>query len=508
MASPTQYFPVYFAPDKDPSWTVNPGVLIDLTNFVPSKRNTLKTWQADHTTAVYGSAPIDDLTDGTLLAGAIFKSSASSARFILGTTKQIFEKAPASSGYTSRKTLSADAPDMCFTTFGNDIIAVSKTNNPQVSTSTTFSDLGGTPPKAFCCTTQKNFVILGDTNDGVNDLGDQVWWSGIGNDATWTPSASTQAGNLRLRDTPGAIKGLVNLRDAVAVYKQDSIYILDYQGSPLLWTARLVSDRVGCASPNGVAVVNGIHYFMHRTGVYRFDGASVQPIGDSVNRYLFDKMVTQANYQTAQAIYDEYEGLVVWFFKTNGSAAGNRNYGLAYNVQTNSFGFINGAWTSPGDGTGLGTCYGVIKATLGDIYAWDSTLGANLSNIITFGGVSGTGVGELRSPAIGTAGYPSGGLTVTTGDIGDEINKTQLTMVKPHHLAAHAGGDANSSGMYAYYKNSGSETYSPSVVFDWSTTTRRFQGDVNARYLRLLVPTYRYGELAGLHITARNAGSE
>jgi hypothetical protein len=505
---PAKYFPVYFAPDMDPSWTVNPGVLIDVANMVPSKRNTLKSWKCDHTAAIYASAPIDDTADGTLLFGQIFKSSASAGRLILGTTKKLFSKASASSGYTSQKTFSADAADLSFTTFGNDIICCSKANTPQVSPVPRSQTLGGSPPKAFCCTTQKNFVILGDTNDGVNDLGDRLWWSGIGNDATWTPSASTQAGNLRLLDTPGAIKALVNIRDAVAVYKQDSVYILDYQGSPLLWTHRLISDKVGCASPNGVAVVGGIHYFLHRTGVYRFDGASVQPIGDSVNRYLFDKMVTQANYQTAQAVYDEYEGLIVWFFKSNGGAAGNRTYGLTYNVLTNTFGFITSAWTSSGDGSGLGSNYCVVKATLADIYAWDSTLGTNVTNIITAGGVSGTGVGELRKPEIGTSGYTSGWLNVTTGDIGDEVNNTRITRVKPHHLSAYAGGDSQAQNLFAYAKASAADSYDSGTQFTYDTVKRRHDGAKDGRFIKLLVPTYRYGELAGLYITAAKSGDE
>ena len=262
------------------------------------------------------------------------------------------------------------------------------------------------------------------------------------------------------------------------------------------------------ASPNGVAVVNGIHYFLHRTGVYRFDGASIQPIGDSVNRYLFDKMVSQANYQTVQAVYDEYEHLVVWFFKSNSSAAGNRTYGLAFNIQSNTFGFIGAAWTSSGDGSGLGSNYCVIKATLGDIYAWDSTLGTNISNIILAGGVSGTGVGELRKPEIGTAGYTSGWLNVTTGDIGDEVNKTRITRVKPHHLSAFAGGDSQAQNLFAYAKDSASAAYDTGTQFTYDTTKRRHDGTKDGRFIKLLVPTYRYGELAGLFITASQSGSE
>ncbi len=63
--------------------------------MVPSKRNTLKTWRQDYTSAIYNSVPLEDATDGSFLAGVIYKSSASAGRMIVATSKKIFEKTSA-----------------------------------------------------------------------------------------------------------------------------------------------------------------------------------------------------------------------------------------------------------------------------------------------------------------------------------------------------------------------------------------------------------------------------
>src|SRR6185312_2529712 len=298
------------------------------------------------------------------------------AESVIGTTKRLLSIQSSGGGtfYDASKgaTDYTTATDWSFTTYGNDVIACSKTNPPQVATladgGMVFADLGGAPPKARCCTTQKNFVLLGDTDDGVNNLGDRVWWSALANDTSWTASAATQAGNLRVLETPGPITELVNMRDSVALYKEDSVYILDYQGSPLLWTARLISDKIGCASPHGVAVVNGIHYFIHRTGVYRFDGASVQPIGTPVTSFLASKVAAQKIYAFVQAAHEESENNIYWFFGTSTNTDNVRNRALVWNYMTGQFGYVVNTWASSGtDGM---RC--VVPTTLGTLgWSWD-----------------------------------------------------------------------------------------------------------------------------------------
>ena len=47
MGKPTKFVPVYFAPDMDPSWMVNPGVLVDVQNMIPTTRGFGRSSESD-----------------------------------------------------------------------------------------------------------------------------------------------------------------------------------------------------------------------------------------------------------------------------------------------------------------------------------------------------------------------------------------------------------------------------------------------------------------------------
>lgn len=491
-----EYFPIFLAPDIDPMWGVNPGLLTDVANLVPSKRGTYKSYSCSNTEDalnLYGAS------FGPAYYGEIIKRTDGSARLIIGTQKNLLESTATgavdiSKGATAYATVSA----WCFATFGNDLLAVSKTNPVQVSTAqlAVFADLGGGPPKASCCTVQKNFVILGDCNDGVNDLGDQVWWSALGNDASWTPSAATQAGNLRILSAPGKITALVKMRDAVAIYKEDSVHILDYQGSPLLWTERMVSNQVGCAALHGVASVNGIHYFLHRTGVHRFDGASVINVGKGVNKYLFDKMGNQANYATAQVAYDEYEGVILWYFGTAGGTT--LPYAFSFHPETGRFGFVANT-VNPS----TGSCNSVLKSTLSDFAAWNSAtaFAATSSNLAVL--AQGTlSVTFLRKPVLGSSGAQTA--TATTGDLGDEISVVTVNRVKARMLSF----SGSIASMNVATKMSESESYGTPIAYVGDASRRRWDGMASGRFVQMTIPITNYGEIAGVYITKSQSGSE
>jgi hypothetical protein len=468
-------------------------MLLDITDLVPTRRGSYKTYQAGAAQNISNGA-FDEATYGVALIGQVVKRTDDTGRMIAGTTKRLMENT--ASGWVDVSKGGADysvAANWCFTTFGNDLIAVSKTNPPQVSTAqaAAFADLGGAPPKASVCTTQKNFVILGDCNNGTNDLGDQVWWSALGNDASWTTSASTQAGNLRLRDTPGKITALVNMRDSVAVYKEDSLYILDYQGSPLLWTARLVSDKVGCAGMHGIAVVNGIHYFIHRTGLHRFDGASVTNIGMPVYRYLFDKMASQTNYATVQAAYDEYEGLVFFYFHDASAASNERRYALVYHQDAGKYGFVKNAWNS-----GAGTCRCVMKATLSDLTAWSSGQATQFANVLMLGNVSATGI-VTRRAVFGS----SASASFRTGNIGNNIDYSTLTSFR---VRCDTLTMSDATVDYNDYTGNSSGT----VTYTANTSTQCWNGRKSARYFLITVPLAGMGEINGIYVTTTKAGTK
>lgn len=489
----TQYYTIYFAPDVDSWWNVNPGMLLDIADLVPTNKRSYKSYQSSASQNVNNGA-FSEATYGTALTGKILKRVDGTARMFAATPTRLLENTAAawvdvSLGGTNYTT----ATDWNFAAFGNDVLAVSKANNTQISSTVAgvFANLGGGSPKASCITVQKNFVIVADTDDGTNNLGDNIMWSALGNDKSWTADAATQAGNVRILDAPGKITALVNMRDAVAVYKEDSLHLLEYQGSPLLWTSRLISDKVGCASSKGVVAVNGVHYFLHRTGLHRFDGASVVNVGNPVNGYVFTRMGSQANFATVQGAYDEYEGLLFFYFHdadaTDGGAATNeRRYALAHQYETGLMGFVKHAWNAT-----TGTCRCVLQATLSDITAWKSSEATSVSNVLTLGNVSGTGV-VTRRPVFGQSTGSS--VSLGTGNIGDGFNNTVLNEIRLRLDAADFA--------------TGASVYPGPVTYTANAARNGFDGMTTAKFFTITIPLTGCGEINGLYLTTTTAGTK
>jgi hypothetical protein len=99
--------------------------------------------------------------------------------------------------------------------------------------------------------TGQGFVMLADYDDGTN-TGDGWFCSGIFDYTTWTPSITTQCTKGRLVDTPGRITGLVGYGTTFVAFKQDSMYLANYVGSPSVFQWQLIPGVVGCRSKEAI----------------------------------------------------------------------------------------------------------------------------------------------------------------------------------------------------------------------------------------------------------------
>lgn len=162
--------------------------------------------------------------------------------------------------------------------YGDVTIYTGRANNVQASSSGAFAALAGTPPKAKYIATQSLAVALAAYNDGVNTYEDGVWISDIGDHTTWTPSASNEAANFRLLQTPGGITGLVQFKGDFLAFKEGSFYRMSYVGLPVIWQPRLVSSVVGASGTAAICVCDDVVIFGNAAGFYAFDGQTVQQI--------------------------------------------------------------------------------------------------------------------------------------------------------------------------------------------------------------------------------------
>jgi hypothetical protein len=166
-----------------------------------------------------------------------------------------------------------------------------------------------------------NYVVVSDVNRfvlafGCNDIGSSVLdpmlirWSDQEDAGMWTPSATNQAGSLRLSRGAQIISAL-QARQEILVWTDTSLYSLQYLGAPDVWGAQILGDNISIAGPNSMVYANSIAYWMGRDKFYRYDG-TVVPLPCDVRRYVFNDFNQEQYYQVFAGTNQSFNE--VWWF--------------------------------------------------------------------------------------------------------------------------------------------------------------------------------------------------
>jgi len=149
-----------------------------------------------------------------------------------------------------------------------------------------------------------------------------IRWSDQESAVDWTPSATNQAGSLRL-SSGSEIIAVIQSRQEIIVFTDSSIYSLQYLGPQGgVWGATLLADNISIESPNAVAFASGIIYWMGIDKFYYYDGR-VQTLPCDLRRFVFSDINLQ---QTDQIFAGTNEGFteVWWFIPSAGSTTIDR----------------------------------------------------------------------------------------------------------------------------------------------------------------------------------------
>jgi len=158
---------------------------------------------------------------------------------------------------------------------------------------------------------------------GCNDIGSGtldpmlIRWSDQESAVDWTPTATNQAGSLRL-SSGSEIIAVIQSRQEIIVLTDSAIYSLQYLGPQGgVWGATLLADNISIESPNAVAFASGIVYWMGIDKFYYYDGR-VQTLPCDLRRFIFNDLNTS---QTDQIFAGTNEGFteVWWFYPTANS---------------------------------------------------------------------------------------------------------------------------------------------------------------------------------------------
>ena len=216
-----------------------------------------------------------------------------------------------------------------FTQFGNVIIAANgfdKLQGFNLNSSSLFANLAADAPEARYVTIVRDFVVSGYQSSYPN----RVQWSALGDESSWTASATTQADFQDIPDG-GSIVGVTGGEYGLILMDR-SIHRMSYVGSPLVFQFDNISRNLGCYEANSIIQYGGTTFFLGDDGFYACDGQQIIPIGnEKVNRFFFDNVDEGTLYLMSAAV-DPTKKLIIWAYASNSSATPDSL--LIYNYQT------------------------------------------------------------------------------------------------------------------------------------------------------------------------------
>jgi len=225
----------------------------------------------------------------------------------------------------------------------------------------------------------QNFLYVSDISRfvfamGCNDLTSNVQdpmlirWSNQESVVEWYPSATNQAGSVRLSHGSSIITA-IQTRQEIVVWTDSAFYSLQYIGPPVVWSSQLLGDNISILSQNAVAQASGVIYWMGVDKFYSYDGR-VNTLNCDLRKFIYQDI----NLQQAQQVFaSTNEGFnEVWFFYCSANSTTIDRYVVYNYVEAN-----------PAGGKGI-WYYGTMART-----AWldsglrDYPISANVLNIST-----------------------------------------------------------------------------------------------------------------------------
>lgn len=465
-------------PDGDPT---RPGVLTAVQNMVPTRRGYASEYSLAASTQFIAS-----------LAGECF--GAAHLYFDNGTVQPFFATATdlywvylgaGGAVNVSRASPAYGAATKSFpwhfASFRNVALAVNYAEPLQATTNyvtTDFADVSGAP-KAGTIAVNRNFVVLGAINDGVQK--DDGWACSALEDYTdWTPDIATQAATGRLTATPGRIIRMVAFKDYIIAFKETSMYRGQYVGAASnTWAWPVIDTNIGIVSPYAVCEAEGVLYWASYSGFYRYAGGAVDRIRSAPWEWLMANVGgTGFLSLNTQAVWDGANRVVRWVIDT----ADQSRYCLTYHPDTDRWGrsLLFSNW--------------VLSAANEEVPGVDSADANSRRSAPLFVSSDPATPWQLQTLS-GTDGTSQ----FETGDIGDDDDAFVMTGVRARFLKA-----PSTSMVTHYYRQNLGDALTTGVSV--SRFDGRYDISHSARWHRLrFVQAGRY-EIAGFRVDMPRAG--
>jgi hypothetical protein len=166
------------------------------------------------------------------------------------------------------------------------------------------------------------FTFAFGTNEYLSTTYDPmvIRWSDQESLTNWTPSATNQAGSIRLSHGSN-IRAVLQSRQEILVFTDAALYSLQYLGAPYVWSSQILSDNISIVSINAAAYTNGSAYWMGQDKFYKYDGR-VQTLRCDLRQFIYDD-IDRTQFSQIFASTNEGFNEVWWFYCTENAPKDN-----------------------------------------------------------------------------------------------------------------------------------------------------------------------------------------
>lgn len=206
-----------------------------------------------------------------------------------------------------------------FAQFGSNVVAVTNGNPPQVydlSSSTLFADLGGSPPQARRVSVIGDFLVL----QGLTSNPKRIQWSALNDITGWTPG--TDSSDYQEFPDGGFVRGVGGGEFGI-VFQDNAIRRMIFNPvSPTIFDFNRISKDRGLYMPYSLAESHSSLFFYAADGFYRVDASgALSPIGaNKINQtFLDDADLSDPRYLVGAA--DPSSQRVFWAYKSMDNAS-------------------------------------------------------------------------------------------------------------------------------------------------------------------------------------------
>ena len=286
-----------------------------------------------------------------------------------------------SKGGLAYSALSSDA-NWQFQQFGNYVIAVQANIVPQVfdlTSSSEFADLGGSPPQAAYIDVVNQFVVL----SGLASFPYRIQWSGLNAVTTWD---GTNQSDYQDFGDGGYVRGVAGGESGV-VFQDNAIRRMIFAGPPLVFQIDRISQDNGIDAPYSIIRAGDRVFFHSPKGFHVLSqGGYPQPIGRERVDRTFMADLDVGSKRLFIGASDPRSSRVYWVFKSTNGVTDQFDAMLCYDytldkwTRTN----ISGEYLLPLSQPGitletLGTIYASLESVPGSLDDYSSVQSPELA---------------------------------------------------------------------------------------------------------------------------------